>query len=97
VDRSSAYATGNGGLFAYALLQKYESVIPRISVAKAGLLAYRVIEEAIQVGSYGVGPPIDVWQITPEGIENLSEEKIVGLADTSKLLREAEIKAFLEE
>lgn len=95
--RNSAYPTGNGDLFAYALLQKFEAVIPKLSVAKAGLLAYRVIEEVIQVGSYGVGPPIDVWQITQDGIENLSEEKIVGLADTSKLLRDAELRAFLEE
>jgi len=54
-----AFATGSGDLFAYALLQKYQG--RPIELEKGAVLAYKVIEEAIAVGAYGLGPPIDLW------------------------------------
>lgn len=87
------YASGLGATFAYALLQKYQGLL--LGIDTASLLAFKVIEEAIQVGAYGLGPPIDVWHITQNGIKNLSEDEIAALEDASRTLREAEIQLFL--
>lgn len=87
------FASGSGAPFAYALLQKYQGM--SLEVSQASLLAFKVLEEAIEVGAYGLGPPIDVWQITQQGIKNLPENEIAALKDTSCVLREAEIQLFL--
>lgn len=93
IDR--AFACGLGAPFAYALLQKYQSV--EYNLQQASLLAYKVLEESIETGAWGLGYPIDIYQITSNGVENLSTEKISALADVSRGLREAEIKLFLGE
>lgn len=91
------FAIGIGRMFAHALLQKYASLFPdKIDVQKASLLAFKIIEEAIQVGAYGLGPPIDIWQLTTNKIKNLTEAEITALEDASRGLREAELKLFLD-
>jgi len=92
---NNPFASGTGGLFAYALLQKYQG--HTYDLQKATLLAYKVLEESIEVGSWGLGFPIDIWQISEQGIKNLSEDEIAALADASRSLREAEIQSFLRE
>lgn len=89
------FASGTGALFAYALLQKYQRY--SYTLQKATLLAYKVLEESIEVGSWGLGFPIDIWQIGDQGVKNLNDDEIAALADTSKSLREAEIQSFLGE
>lgn len=92
------FAIGIGRMFAHALLQKYTRLFPdKIDVPKASLLAFKIIEEAIQVGAYGIGPPIDIWQITTNNVKNLTEEEILALGDLSSGLRETEIKLLLGE
>lgn len=88
------FASGLGAPFAHALLQRYQGVT--FEVSKAALLAFKVIEEAIEVGAYGLGPPIDVWQITQQGVKNYSEAELAALVDASRTLREAEIQIFLQ-
>jgi len=83
------FATGNADVFAYALLRKYQDV--ELALEQASVLAVKVIEEAIEVGSYGVGPPICVWQITQAGAVCLDEEKMSLLGDTAQQLRDMEI------
>lgn len=96
--RTGAFACGIGRMFAHALLQKYWPLIPdKIDVQKGTLLVFKVIEEAIEVGAYGLGSPIDVWQITKEGEKNLESEEVSGLEDLSRGLREAEIEMFLKK
>lgn len=87
------FAAGSGDLFAYALLRKYQG--RNISLERAQVLAYKVMEEAIAVDAYGLGPPIDVWQITAAGIRNLSEAEKEGLRAAAQKLREAEIGLLL--
>jgi 20S proteasome alpha/beta subunit len=87
------FVAGNGDLFAYALLKKYEG--QSLSLARASILAYKVMEETIEVGAYGLGPPIDVWQITAEGVKNLSKEETAHLAETAHSLREMEIQLLI--
>lgn len=89
------FASGSGALFSYALLQKYQSYV--YDIQKACLLAFKVIEESIEVGSWGLGFPIDIWYIKKEGIKNLNNDEVAALADASRILREAEIHSFLGE
>ena len=62
---------------------------------EGSLFAFKVIEEVIHVVSVGVGPPIDIWQLTANEIKNLDEAEITALEDASHGLREAELKLFL--
>jgi proteasome beta subunit len=84
---------GNGDLFAYALLQKYQG--RSLTLPKAAILAYKVIEEAIEVGAYGLGPPIDVWQITLEGLKQLNADELTALASAAHELRKREIQLLI--
>ena len=90
------FASGSGDQFAYALLQKYQDQLARIEVAKATLLAYKVMEEAIAVGAYGLGPPIHMWEMTSGGITKLDEAQIASLEDASRTLREAEVQLLIQ-
>lgn len=88
-------ATGNGDLFAHALLQKYAGV--KLIRKHAKLLAYKVIEEAIQVGAYGLGPPIDIWTVTPDGVEQVTNQEIAALEDAAHLLRDREVEMLTSD
>lgn len=83
------FAIGSGADFAYALLQKYHRT--SLGIEQASLLVLKVIEEAIQVGAYGLGPPIFIWEITRNGISQLPESHVAAIADSVKQLREEEI------
>ncbi|MBS1993456.1 MAG: hypothetical protein JSS83_23235 [Cyanobacteria bacterium SZAS LIN-3] len=84
-------ATGNGQSFALALLQKYSQTTLTTETAK--LLAYKVIEESIQIGAYGLGPPIDVYSITwDKGARQADESERAGLEDAARMLRWAELE-----
>lgn len=107
----NAFASGSGDLFAYALLGKYwnnESFRARVTTAEGSGLAYKVIEEAILVGSYGLGEPIDIWVVKCDKkkesqerigyIHSLSEiGEIASIADTVKVIRDTEIELILGE
>jgi 20S proteasome alpha/beta subunit len=91
---TKTFASGSGALFAYALLQKYQD--RKLDIQKASLLAYKVIEESIEVGSWGLGLPIDIWQINKDGSKNLTVDDISALADSAKVLREGEVRLLIE-
>lgn len=91
IDRP--FAIGSGAAFAYALLRKYHGI--QLSMDQAALLAFKVIEEAIDVGAYGLGPPIEVWQVLPSSLSALDESKIAVLNDTAGQLRDNEIQLLL--
>lgn len=87
-------ATGSGDLFAHALFQKYAGV--ELGLEHAKLLAYKVIEEAIQVGSYGLGPPIDIWEVNSDVMKQANESEIAALEDSAHLLRDSEVRILME-
>ncbi len=88
------FAIGSGELFAFALLQKYQDLIPAgIDNRLAAVLAYKIIAETIEVVSGGVGPPIDIWQ--SPNVKNLTKEELTGIEETYLGLRKAEIEMFL--
>jgi 20S proteasome alpha/beta subunit len=82
--------TGNGDQFAHALLAKYAG--RPLTCGRAKLLAYKVVEEAIQVGAYGLGAPIDVWEVSHSGVAHASPEEVAALEDAAKALREREVE-----
>jgi 20S proteasome alpha/beta subunit len=89
------FASGSGDMFAYALLQKYQGL--DLDMEKGALLAYKVLEEAIAVGAYGLGPPIDIWKISNSGIKQLDDSEKAALEDASRTLREGEIQLLMGE
>ena len=88
-------ATGNGDLFAHALMQKYTGV--PLTCDQAKLVTYKVLEEAIAVGSYGLGPPINIWQLSAAGAVRASAEEILALEDNAEVLRKLEIQLVTRE
>lgn len=93
IDRP--FATGTGDMFAYALLQKYQG--RKLSLEKASLLAFKVVEEAIEVGAYGLGYPIDIWHVTSDGARQLGEDEKAALQDAARLLRDREIELLVAD
>lgn len=87
------FVAGNGDLFAYALLRKYQE--QRLKLPQATLLAYKVIEEAIEVGAYGLGGPIDLWQLSAAGVKNLTAEEVRQVASQARRLRKLEVDLLL--
>jgi proteasome beta subunit len=60
-------------------------------------LAYKVLEETIEVGAYGIGGPIDLWQISAAGMKNLNAAELKTLAGKAQRLRKLEIALLLDE
>lgn len=83
------FATGSGASFAYALMQKYQGRL--FDVQLSSVLIYKVIEEAIQVGSYGLGAPIDIWWVTSNGVHQVTENEKRGIQDHATMLRYLEL------
>lgn len=88
-------ASGSGSIFANALLHKYADYIPRMDLAKAALLAYKIIEETADVGSYGVSLPADIWQVTDSGVKRLGQDELAALGDSAQMLRDEEVRLLL--
>jgi proteasome beta subunit len=89
-----AFASGSGDLFAYTLLRKYD--LAKVNLDLAKVLAVKVIQEAIDVGSYGLGPPIAVYQITAQGFDQIGDTELAGLSDSARLIRENECAIFYD-
>lgn len=93
-------ATGIGDAFAYTILQNYE--LKGTSIDGGKVLAYRVIDDAIKIGAFGLGEPIDIWTIT-EVEENdkkviqslqLDVTQMAAVRDTCAAWRQAEAETF---
>lgn len=96
--KTGPFGIGIGRMFVHALLQKYQKLIPNdIDIQKGTLLAFKVIEEAIEVGAYGLGAPIDIWQITKSGAKQLSKEEMEEIKRTCETIRDSEIGTLLGE
>lgn len=88
--------TGVGDVFAYTLLKNFN--VKNNGVEEGKLIAYRVIKEAIEIGAYGLGEPIDVWIIQHKNgktvIIQLSQEEIMALGDSYVIWRNMEREVF---
>jgi 20S proteasome alpha/beta subunit len=92
LDEIGYGCSGSGDVFAHTLLKNYP--IKELDVERGKLVAYRVIKEAIEIGAYGLGEPIDMWTITEEGCKHLSDEELMALEDTYHSWKELERKIF---
>ncbi len=95
--RDRVFASGNGNLFAYALLQKYQPIFSSLDIERASILAFKVIEEAIEVGAYGLGPPVHIWQLAESAADQLDESKVARISDMANTLRATEVKLFTKD
>jgi len=96
LDELGYGCSGVGDTFAYTFLKNYYK--EDLKVKQGKIIAYRVIKDAIEVGAYGLGEPIDIW-ILKRGKNNiinkeLSQEELMGLEDTYRAWREFENKVF---
>jgi hypothetical protein len=61
-------------------------------------VAYRVIKDAIDIGAYGLGEPVDIWTMKMDNgdfkIEQLSNNEIMALNDAYVTWKEAEKSVF---
>lgn len=92
LDEIGYGCTGNGDIFAHTLLKNYN--IPELGVEEGKIVAYRVIREAIEIGAYGLGWPIDIWTITKEEAKEVTLEELMALNDTYNIWKEAEREIF---
>lgn len=95
--RDIGYAcTGVGDVFAYTLLKNFN--VRDNDVAEGKLIAYRVIKEAIEIGAYGLGEPIDIWVIQYKNekivITQLNQEEIMALGDSHVTWKNIEREVF---
>lgn len=88
-------AVGIGDSFAYTLLLGHD--ISGLSVDVLKVHACRVIEDAIEIGAFGMGPPIHLWVIKPNGeVQELERPDVEVIEDTCQGLREAVLGIFKE-
>lgn len=94
-------AIGIGDTFAHTILKNFDN-INELSLEYGKLVAYKVVKDAIDVGAYGLGEPIDIWTLREvvDGekkkivTENISEEELSGISDTYNTLIEAQNTLF---
>lgn len=84
--------SGVGDIFAHTLLKNYK--VKGYSTEEGALIAYRTIREAIDVGAFGLGEPIDIWIIDKDGIKQKVEKEMMGLRDSYAAWIEAETETF---
>jgi len=92
LDEIGYGCSGNGDIFAHTLLKNYP--IKDLDVEKGKLVAYRVIKEAIEIGAYGLGEPIDIWIITEKEYKQLTTEELMALEDAYISWKEIERETF---
>jgi len=92
LDELGYGCSGIGDTFAYTLLSNYYS--ENIDIERGKVIAYRVIKDAINVGAYGLGEPIDIWVMKVERdcsrVNQLSDSEIMALNDAYMTWKEME-------
>lgn len=82
-------AIGSGKVFAQAVFRPH-LYQPR-SLEEGQVLAYRVVDDAIDMAAEGLGPPIRMFVLSAKGeVTELSDAQVSGLRDTAELWRQRE-------
>lgn len=84
--------SGSGDIFAHTLLKNFK--IKEFSLEQGALIAYRVLRDAIDIGAFGLGEPIDIWVIDKDGIRQKHENEMLALRDAYTTWIEAEEENF---
>lgn len=82
--------SGIGDTFAHTLLKNYYN--NNLDIQGGKLVAFRIIKEAIEIGAYGLGEPIDIWALNKKDgiIEQITKEEIMALNDACLSWKETE-------
>jgi 20S proteasome alpha/beta subunit len=84
--------SGSGDIFAHTLLKNY--LKKKLTTEEGKLIVYRVIREAIEIGAFGLGEPINIWTMNKEGIKEISKEELLGLGDACNAWKAMESEIF---
>jgi len=84
--------SGSGDIFAHTLIKNFK--IKEFLVEQGSLIAYRVIRDAIDIGAFGLGEPIDIWVIDKDGPKQKSQSEMLGLRDAYSAWMETEEATF---
>ena len=94
-EESGFCAVGSGDIFAhFAYNALRHHGIRQRTVDQATWLAYRLLDDAIEVAGYGLGPPIQMWLIRDGTAKRLSDEEIKGIRDGVQLWKSAEAETL---
>ena len=77
------HAIGSGGLAAlttYQLLQHHGAKDAPLELAR--VLLYRIVDTCIKSSSGGLGPPIQMWEITNGGARQIPSNELRAITDT---------------
>jgi 20S proteasome alpha/beta subunit len=80
---SSHAAIGSGDIFAELAVRSLLHIgSPELTVEQAKMVAYKAVADAIEVAAVYLGPPIQMYVVTPDGVHEVPEDEIEGgLAD----------------
>lgn len=84
--------SGSGDIFAHTLIKNYK--VKNLLLDQGCLIAYRVLRDAIDIGAFGLGEPIDIWVIDNNGVRQKSQPEIFALRDSYTSWIEAEEETF---
>lgn len=85
--------SGSGDIFAHTLLKNFK--LKDLSVDQGCLIAYRVLRDAIDIGAFGLGEPIDIWVIdNNNGVKQKTQFEMFALRDSYASWMEAEEETF---
>lgn len=88
MDQIGYAATGSGDVFAHTI---FKSLYRRdMWLQEGALLAYKVIKDAMEVGAYGLGGPVDIWLIKDRKATRLTGRQMEMLDKAYKELHKAE-------
>lgn len=90
------YAVGSGDIFArYAHQSLLHLGVKEKALYQCQMVAYRVIDTAIETAAYGLGPPIQMWLIKKEeDARELGSEELAELRDTVGVWKNAEAESL---
>jgi 20S proteasome alpha/beta subunit len=86
------HAIGSGGLAAlttYNLLQHHRAASGS-SIGAARATLYRIVDVCIKSNSAGLGPPIQLWEVTKSGTREIAQNELEAISDTIGLWEDAE-------
>jgi len=86
------HAIGSGGPFAQAVFRPYLSITRDLNLGKT--LAYRIIDDAIELAAMGLSRPIHIYTISLDGtIQKIEEDERRAISDTCETWRQLQREA----
>lgn len=86
------FAVGNGDMLIGYYLQRYRAM--PLTLSTATTLSYRLMEDAIECGMFGLQGPVDLWQVSAQGPRQLTSQELKKIGDVVRTIREDEMAAF---